>query len=251
MSRWNLLRPALVLVMLAVTLLPTAASAAQDAAATPAYDFSTIPFTNSSAVTASDATPEASPIATPEGDVDMHGGLLGEPDAPVTLTIYADYQCPHCRSFHAELEPLLVEDLVLTGDARLEFVDFPVIGISSVQELSDDTKESVQAAEATMCAAEQDAFMEYREALYAGPLEPNSGALSDENLARIADELGLDSDALAACLESGTYEHAVIAGMRGGLELGVQGTPTMVLNDEVVQVESYDELIDLVRNAGE
>lgn len=251
MPRWNLFRPALVMVMLSLTLLPVAASAAQDADATPAYDFSAIPFTNPSAVTSPDATPEASPAASPAAEPEMHGGLLGNPDAPATLTIYADYQCPHCRDFHAGIEPLLIEDLVLTGDARLEFVDFPVIGISSIQELPDDSKESVQAAEATMCAAEQDAFMEYREALYAGPLEPNSGALSDENLVRIAGELGLDSDALAACLESGKYENAVIAGMREGLEIGVQGTPTMVLDGEVVQVENYDDLVELVRNAGE
>lgn len=205
-------------------------------------DLSEITFVNPSFVNDMSATPAAD--ATPAVDGEAHGGILGDPDAPVTLRIYADYQCPHCRNFHAIIEPQLIADYVVPGDIRLEFIDFPVIGIKSVQEWNDDGKESVQAAEATMCAAEQDAFMMYREALFTGDLKPNSGALSDENLVRIGDELGLDADALSACLASGRYEDAVVSQALAALDAGVQQTPSMAIDGDIIVLtqDGYDGL---------
>lgn len=243
MRFWGHIRTGLLTVAISATaLLAPLAASAQDATAEPAYDYADLTFVNSSVVQGNTATPVA--------DVERHGSLLGDPEAPVTLQIYADYQCPHCRAFHQTIEPRLVEDYVRTGMIRLEFRDFPVIGIKSLQELSDDTKESVQAAEASMCAAEQDAFMPYREALYAGDLDPNSGALSDENLVGIADDLELDSGAMAACLEEGRYEEAIVTGSLAAFEMGVQGTPTLAINGEVITTPSdYDALRTVLDDA--
>jgi protein-disulfide isomerase len=250
MRFWALIRAMLLTITVSFTaLLAPLAASAQDATAEPAYDYADITFVNPSVVEDSLATPAAATPAT--GETERHGPMLGDPDAPVTLQIYADYQCPHCRAFHRDIEPLLVEDYVRTGKIRLEFKDFPVIGIKSLQELTDDTKESVQAAEAAMCAAEQDAYMPYREALYAGDLDPNSGALSDENLIAVADDLDLDTAALADCLESGRYEEAIVAGSMAAVEMGVQGTPTMAINGEIVQVTDggYDGLKTILDDA--
>lgn len=246
MSPTSRLRTAIIAGALAASiLLPPLAASAQ------AAEFDGIPTENPSAITYSLATPTASPAtgATPEATSLRHGAYLGDPDAPVTMQIYADYQCPHCRSFHHTIEPLLIDDYVRDGHIRLEFIDFPIIGISSMDELTDDSKESVQAAEATMCAAEQNAYMEYREALYEDELTPNSGALSDDNLVAIAGNLGLERDRFESCLSSGRYEHAVIAGSRQGVELGVRGTPTMVIDGDVLQPASYHELQDLLDQA--
>lgn len=200
----------------------------------PALDSNGLTFTNPSFINDTSATPGAD--ATPMTALETHGGLLGNPDAPVTLQIYADYQCPHCRAFHIAIEPQLIADYVVPGEIRLEFIDFPVIGIKSIQDWNNDEKESVQAAEATMCAAEQDAFMMYREALYTGDLKPNSGVLSDENLGRIADNLGLDADALSSCLASGRYEEAIVSQALAALEAGVQQTPSMAIDGEIIVI---------------
>lgn len=180
------------------------------------------------------ATPEASPAATPEIELDLddlHGYILGDPDAPNTLRLYSDYRCPHCRVFHTDIEPGLIEDFVSPGRMNIEIFDFTVIGVPDFESLSDDSIESVQAAEATACAAEQDAYLAFREWLFEGESRTNDGDFSDDNLIAAAEELGLDVDQFAASLLDGVYENGVIAMVAHGLERGVRGTPTMILND--------------------
>lgn len=180
-----------------------------------------------------DATPEAS-SATP-GVVldleDLHGYILGDPDAPNTLRLYSDYRCPHCRVFHTDIEPGLIEDFVLPGRMNIEHFDFTVIGVPDFDSLGDDSIESVQAAEATACAAEQGEYLAFREWLFDGEPRTNDGDFSDDNLIAAAEELGLDADTFAASLLDGVYEDGVIAMVTHGLERGVRGTPTMILND--------------------
>lgn len=236
--------------LLLIAILAAAASPSPVFASAQATEFDGIPFENPSAIAAATApapSPEAG--ATPEAASGEHGAYLGDPEAPVTMQLYADYQCPHCRSFHDSVEPLLIEDYVRPGRIRLELIDFPVIGIGSPDELTDDSKESVQAAEATMCAGEQDAYMEYREALYDGDLTPNSGALSDDNLVAIAGDLGLDGESLATCLAEGRYEQAIIDGHREGMDKGVRGTPTMMIDGEILQPSTYSELQEMLDTA--
>lgn len=179
--------------------------------------------------TPAEATPSVA--ATPELDLDeLHGYILGDPDAPNTLQVFADYRCPHCRIFHADIEPGLLEDFVLPGRMNLELFDFTVIGVPDFDSLTDDSIESVQAAEASACAAEQGEYLAYRDWLYEGELRTSDGDFSDENLIAAADELGLDTNLFAASLLDGVYEPGVIAMVTYGLERGVRGTPTMILN---------------------
>lgn len=185
---------------------------------------------NASPVRSADATPEASPEASPTATGDLTGYLVGDPDAPVTLQIYADYQCPHCRTFANTIEPQLIEDYVVTGDVRIEYLDFTVVGVPSIDALPDDSLESVQAAEAAMCAAEQDTYLDYRTTLFSGDMTPNSGAFSNENLIAMADELDLDVDRFTDCLENGVYEEAVIGFVSQAIDRGVQGTPSLSIN---------------------
>lgn len=180
------------------------------------------------------ATPDATPGATPEPAIDLEnlsGFILGDPDAPNTLQLYSDYRCPYCRVFYTDMEPGLIEDFVLPGIMNIEVFDFTVVGVESFDHLGDDTIESVQAAEATACAAEQGEYLAYRDWLFQGEPRTNDGDFSDDNLIAAAEELGLDADQFAASLLDGVYEPGVIAMVEYGLERGVRGTPTMILND--------------------
>lgn len=254
MKVWTRAKTALLSISLASgALLSPLTATAEYASHQPVHSYEDLTFVNPSAVR-SEATPSVDAghtLATPEDEPAPRGALLGDPDAPVTLEIYADYQCPHCRAFHHEIEPLIIDDYVRTGKIRLEFIDFPVIGLSSLEDLADDSRESVQAAEAVMCAAEQNRYMEYREGLYAGDLEPNSGALDDTNLKSLAQDLDLDAAAFAECLGSGRYEEAIIAGSVNAFDMGVQGTPTLVINSENIPLtrDGYDGLRPLLDQA--
>lgn len=175
------------------------------------------------------ATPVASPAATPAVP-DVTGYILGDPAAPNTLQIYADYRCPHCRTFHRDVEPGLIEDFVRDGRMNIELLDFTVVGVTSFEAIATEPFESVQAAEAAACAAEQDAFLRYRERLYAGPDVLEEGDFSDDNLIGFADELGLAVDQFTASLEGDRYKQAVIVSVSLGMSRSVEGTPTMILN---------------------
>lgn len=199
------------------------------------------------------ATPSATPGATPAtlDTSDLRGYILGDPEAPNTLQLFADYRCPHCRVFHTDIEPGLLEDFVIPGLMNIELMDFTVIGVPSFDELGDDTIESVQAAEAAACAAEQGAYLEFREWLYAGEPRTNEGDFSDDNLVGAAENLGLDTDQFAASLLDGVYEDGIIAMVSAGIELGVRGTPTMILNNGepfFVPEGGYDELKEQIES---
>jgi len=91
------------------------------------------------------SSPETARPAGPEIAVD--GKVMGRPDAPVTIEIWSDFQCPFCALFtHAE-EPELVRGPVAAGEVRLVYRDYAFLG-----------QESIDAAVAASCAADQDAF---------------------------------------------------------------------------------------------
>lgn len=196
------------------------------------------------------ATPESTPDASPTATLDLedlHGYILGDPEAPNTLQVYADYRCPHCRVFHTDIEPGLLEDFVSSGRMNIEVFDFTVIGVPDFDSLGDDTIESVQAAEAAACAAEQGEYLAFREWLYSGESRTNDGDFSDDNLIGAADEIGLDVDQFSTSLLDGVYEDGIIAMVAHGIERGVQGTPTMIMNDGepfYVPDAGYDVLKD-------
>jgi protein-disulfide isomerase len=239
MHVWRSLRTLALALIICAGFAPGALGA-QDAST---VDFTDLPVQNATTVQSPGATPVASPDASPATDVDLRGYIVGDPDAPVTLQIYADYQCPHCRNFYKDIEPQLVADYVATGQVNLELLDFTVVGVPSLQALGDDSLESVQAAEAAMCAAEQHAFLEYYQTLFSGEMTPNSGAFSDGNLKAFAADLDLDTDVFDDCLDSGKYEPAVISYVYLGVERGVPGTPSLSIdNGEIFSVGSYEEL---------
>ena len=81
------------------------------------------------------------------------------------------------------------------------------------------------AAEAAMCADEQGRFWEYHDAIFA-----RSGRLTDESVAEIGSELGLDLEAFGTCVEERRYAEFVSDDMEAGRSAGVTGTPAFFIN---------------------
>jgi protein-disulfide isomerase len=90
--------------------------------------------------------------------------------------------------------------------------------------------ESQWTAEASECAAEQDAFWEFHDLVFDRQAGENQGALSKENLKQFAVDLGLDSEAFDSCLDSGKYAALVRTETAGAQSLGVTGTPAFLVN---------------------
>lgn len=170
-------------------------------------------------------TPQA---ADGEAAPAFQGAVLGDQNAPVTFAIYADYQCPFCVQFHQDTYPQIIEDFVRDGQVKIELREFPALGGA---DLTSDENESVQAAEAAMCAGEQDAYVEYHDKLYANHRGENQGAYNNGRLKDFASDLDLDTDAFDECLDSGRYEAAVIQSMEEGRTQGITATPMFIIDN--------------------
>lgn len=131
------------------------------------------------------------------------------------------------------MKPQLIEDYIATGQVYLEYRDFAHLG-----------EDTVRAAEAAACAADQDAYWDYNKTLYENQHTPpmNSGVFSESRLIQMAGELGLDTDAFQSCLDDGTYRDRVEESTQAAQDAGITGTPGFQINGRVVQWESYDQL---------
>jgi protein-disulfide isomerase len=183
---------------------------------------------------------------TPEARPQPNGREMGDPSAPVLVEVWEDFQCPACQTFTQNVEPLITENFVATGNVRYVFRFFPFLDDRSA------SKESDQAAHASMCAADQNKFWEYHDMLYANWDGENRGAFSDKRLVAFAETLGLDMGEFNQCFEAGEHEELINQDTADGIAAGVSGTPTVFVNGTVVRpgfVPSYEELAQAIEAA--
>jgi protein-disulfide isomerase len=108
-------------------------------------------------------------------------------------------------------------------------------------------EESQWAAEASECAADQDAFWSYHDKLFASQSGENQGAFNKDKLKGFAVELGLEPKAFNDCLDSGKYTQLVQSETAAAGQLGVTGTPSFFVNDwqtGAVSLDDFGKLID-------
>lgn len=139
---------------------------------------------------------------------------LGPADAPITLVEFSDYQCPFCQRWYEQVYRPLMD--AYPGKIRIVYRNLPLTQIHP---------QAMNAAEAAMCAGEQNAYWEYHDKLF-----DNSSALSDDLYASLAADLGLDASAFAACMTSHKYQNDIQTDMQFAIDLGVQSTPTFFIN---------------------
>lgn len=157
-----------------------------------------------------------------------NGTAMGDPNAPVVIDVFEDFQCPACRSYSEEVETRVTETYVATGQVYYVFHQYPFIDRASMN------KESQQAANASMCAAEQGPFWEYHDILFANWNGENAGAFSDKRLLAFAGTIGLDMELFTNCFEEKRYQDEVQADFDLGTEMGVSGTPSVFVNGQHV-----------------
>ena len=158
------------------------------------------------------------------------GRTLGRPDAPVTLEVWSDYQCPACGQFAELVEPALIRQYVTTGTLRIIDHDAAFQGAR----VGASYDESVEAGAAARCAAEQNLYWPFHDWLFANQVGENEGAFRDERLRGIATGAGLDIAAWDACRSTGEHQAAVRAETQEGMSKGVNATPTMFLNGQMI-----------------
>jgi protein-disulfide isomerase len=172
--------------------------------------------------------PIAQAGGTPQAEqMGFTGTIVGDKDAPVTFVIYSDYRCLFCQQFHHETYPQIVDDFVRDGQVKVEFRDFPSLGGPDLR-AEDNT--SARAAEAAMCAGEQDSYIEYHERLF-NNFSADGSTYTADRLQGYAEDVGLDRDAFDACLADDRYIPALQTALDEGREQGITGTPMFLIDN--------------------
>jgi protein-disulfide isomerase len=156
------------------------------------------------------------------GQVNMNS--VGDPNAPVKIDVWEDFQCPACARYSESVEKQIIEAYVKTGKVYYTFHHFPFLDDNSA------TKESDQAASASMCAGEQGKFWEYHDVIYLNWNGENQSAYNDRRLIAFAEALSLDMNAFNACFDEKRYMTQIEQDMEAGRTLGVTGTPSVFVN---------------------
>lgn len=167
---------------------------------------------------------EPEPQPDPNEPVDISLGdapRIGDPDAPIVIVEYTDFQCPYCSRHFQQTYPQIVENYVETGQVLYVFKDFPLTSIHP---------QAVLAAEAARCARDQGAYIEMHDMLFERQGEWNNRGDAASIFNTYATDLGLDSETFAACLESQEHRDGVMADLDEGSRLGVRGTPGFFIN---------------------
>lgn len=141
--------------------------------------------------------------------------VRGSKHASVTLIEFSDYQCPFCKRHTDQTAPTLIKDYVDSGKVRYAFRDFPIASLHP---------NATKAAEAARCAGDQGKYWPMHDRLFA-----NQQGLQTENLPAHAEAIGLNEAKFRACLDEGRYAAAVQKDVDDGNQLGITGTPTIVV----------------------
>lgn len=155
-----------------------------------------------------------------------NANTMGDPNAPVKMTEYSDFQCPFCQRYWQDTEPQIVQDYVETG--KVLYTDHSA-GNWVSQNIGQGSTESQDAAMAAYCAGDQNKFWEYHDALFTNVLGEDAGSFTDVRLKAIAQKLGLDSNQFNSCYDGKKYSNQVAQDFKDAMAAGIQGTPFFVI----------------------
>lgn len=189
--------------LLAATLLATAGLEAQTPAAGPADA----------------ARPAAETREARLGRADR-ARIRGRSDAPVWIVVISDYQCPFCKRWHDETEPLIDRDYIRTGKAQIAYLNFPI---------TSSHPNAQPAHELAMCGAEQERFWPVSDALFRTQGEWKGLRSPRAFFDSLARALPLDQPRLQRCLAAGEVRELIAADLDRAQRIGVGSTPTFLI----------------------
>ena len=157
--------------------------------------------------------------------------IIGNPNAPITIIEFSDFQCPFCAKFNIQTLPAIMNEYVNDGKVKLVFRDFPIQSIHP---------NAVPASIAAECANEQGKFKEMHDALFVNQKEWNNQKLDDViiTFTQYASEMGLEERKFDSCLKNGKYIEEIQKDLDDGRTYGISGTPEFFVgNDQIGFIE--------------
>jgi protein-disulfide isomerase len=177
--------------------------------------------------------------------------VMGNPNAPVQIEEFADFECPMCGHFATLTEPDIRAHIVATGQAYYKYYDFPLPMHKNTQ----------AASNAAACADEQGKFWPMHDQLFAGQdqwgLRPDEGEVTDNPkpvFSGFAKAIGLNMAQWERCYDARKYQERVNANAGEAVRRNVSATPTFYINgikqSGAVSYDSMKKLIDSAAKIG-
>lgn len=163
-------------------------------------------------------------------DVTMEGDGIIIGSGPVRVDAFIDFLCPFCRRFELSSGPTLAG---LAAGGQVSLVYHPMNFLDRVS----TTSYSTRAAAASGCAADRRRFVEYAHALFESQPPEGGPGLSDTELISAGRAAGMDSEEFAACVSAGPYLDWPPYVTARAAALGVDSTPTVLVEGAVVRPE--------------
>ncbi|MBL3555358.1 MULTISPECIES: DsbA family protein [Marinobacter] len=178
-------------------------------------------FLTASPDPSSDALPVAAPNANPfPAELDRFGISVGDPDAPVVVREFADYQCPACARF-SDASEQLKQEYVETGKVRFVYFDLPL----------QQHDNAVPSAHAARCAGDQGAYWEMHDELFDMQTEWSGSGSPVDTFSRYANDLGLDERRFRRCMSTDLHIDDIEQSRRVAMQLRVTSTPTVLVDN--------------------
>ncbi len=151
--------------------------------------------------------------------------IKGNPDAPVTVIEFSDFQCPFCSRFYEQTLPLIQQNYIDTGKIKFVYRDMPLDGLHP---------NARTAHIASECADEQGKFWDYHDILFErqGQWQSLGPAALEEQLKEYATELGAQESDFESCLSSPSMADEVAKDLADSFQYGASGTPTFFIGNE-------------------
>jgi protein-disulfide isomerase/Skp family chaperone for outer membrane proteins len=164
---------------------------------------------------------------------------MGPKNAPVTIVEFSDFECLYCRTAQSTIKQLLQ---TFEKEIRLVFKHLPL----------ESHQHAFPAAQAAFCAGQQGLFWQYHDALFAAE------TLTSESFNTIARNVGLKVPQFNRCLASDSSRNAVFFDMREASQLGINSTPTFMINGQLISgaisLEEFKAIVEQelrsARNSG-
>jgi protein-disulfide isomerase len=159
--------------------------------------------------------------------LEVNGLALGDPESPVKIEEFTDFQCPFCAKAHFVIMQLIEK---YPGQIYHVHRDMPLDQACNPYLNRPFHPDACNAAMVSRCASMQGKFREMEELLFS-----NRHDLKKDDLVKYVQEIGLDSDQYNACLQNPETMEAIVKDIQEAKKRGVTGTPAFFVNGEAIK----------------
>ena len=172
--------------------------------------------------------------------------IIGNPDAPITIIEFSDFQCPFCARFHIQTLPTIMEEYIEKGNVKLVFRDFPLQSIHP---------NAVPASVAAECANEQGKFKQMHDMLFEKQKEWSNleTVYAIDLFNQYSEQINLEQEQFTSCLSTAKYVKEIQNDLNDGRSYGITGTPGFFIGNQEIgfvelkgaqPFESFKKVID-------